>query len=116
MEPLHALQVIPLHIVNMLSIHPFIGNAILMFLPLAIGLLLFFKPNRFVAIISLVFLFLVWWWGEDFGMLTTLITGTSTDPNSAPLMALFLIPIFFQTRRDTTRNALTSDLPVVVHE
>jgi hypothetical protein len=98
MESVHALNSIPLYISNMLSMNPVAGNLFLVFVPLVIGLLLLIKPNRITATIAVIFFFLMWWWGQDFGMLSTLFAGTSTDPNAAPLLALFVIPLFFDLK------------------
>ncbi len=86
---------LPAPLVSLLAAQPVLGNALLVFLPLALGLLILLRPSRSVATASLVFLALVWWWGQDFGLLGTVGTGTSTDPNSAPLFALFLIPLWY---------------------
>jgi len=94
MEGVHVLATLPIYISNNLSINPTVGNWILVLLPFLIGLTLLIKPDRITGTITLVFLFLVWWLGQDFGMLTTIITGTSTDPNTAPLLGLLVIPLF----------------------
>ena len=44
--------------------------------------------------------------GQDFGQLSTIFTGTATDPNSAPLLILFLLPIFFTTTNRTDMRHL----------
>lgn len=96
MESVRALSVVPSYIAGILSVYPIASNVILVAVPLVLGLLLIFKPNRVTGIAALAFLFLVWWWGQDFGGLSTIITGTCTDPNSAPLVALFVLPLFFK--------------------
>ncbi len=60
-----------------------------------LGILLIFMPSRPVAWVTIVFLLIVWWVGQDFGGLLTFPSGTATDPNSAPLFVLLLMPIFF---------------------
>jgi hypothetical protein len=94
MEQVHLLSGAPTYVAGLLSIDPILGNALLVLIPLVTGFALILKPNRITGGIALVFLFLVWWWGQDFGGLSTLIVGTSTDPNTAPLMTLMLVPIF----------------------
>ena len=81
-------------VADLLARRPVTVNIILIVIPLLLGLWLILKPNRTVAILTLIFLFLVWWLGQDFGTLTTLITGTATDPNLAPLLALLIFPLF----------------------
>ena len=93
-EPFHILSAAPKYFVHLLSLDPILGNTILVLIPLAIGVMFLLKPNQIMGYIVLAFLFLVWWWGQDFGMLTTLISGTATDPDTAPLLALFVIPCF----------------------
>jgi hypothetical protein len=98
MEPVHALNAFPTYLSNILAIDPIVSNIVLIALPLLIGLWLVLKPNRAVGYLALVFLLLVWWVGQDFGMLSTLITGTPTDPQTAPLLILLLTPLFFARR------------------
>lgn len=74
-------------------------NIFLFILPLAVGLMLVVQPNRFAGIIGILFLFGVWWLGQDFGQLSTLFIGTATDPNTAPVLALLLIPAFLTDRK-----------------
>jgi hypothetical protein len=45
----------------------------------------------------MLFLFVVWWVSQDFGGIFTFPKGMATDPNSAPLLVLFLIPLFIGT-------------------
>ncbi len=100
MESLRFLSSFPMYISNLLSINPVLGNSLLALIPLIVGLAIIIKPNRITGTIGLFFLFFVWWLGQDFGMLSTLITGTSTDPNTAPILALFMLPIFFDYKLD----------------
>jgi len=60
-----------------------------------LGIFLILTPNRPVAWVIIVFLVVVWWLGQSFGGLGTFPGGTATDPNSAPFLVLFLLPIFF---------------------
>ncbi len=62
---------------------------------ICLGALLIFVPRRPVAWATIIFLLVAWWLGQSFGGLATFPSGTATDPNSAPLFILFLIPIFF---------------------
>lgn len=80
---------------NLISANPLVGNIILILPLLAIGLWLFFRPSRGAAWLALAFLFVVWWLCQDFGSLFTFWTGTSTDPNSAPIFAVLLVPSLF---------------------
>lgn len=95
-ESVHMIAAFPTYVSNLLGLNPTAANAALIIIPLVIGLLLIFKPNRLVGAIALLFLFLTWWIGQDFGMLTS---GIGTDPSTAPLIALFILPIFLQTQR-----------------
>jgi hypothetical protein len=61
-----------------------------------LGIFLLLVPTRPVAWVTIAFLLLVWWFGQNFGDLLTFPTGTATDPNAAPLFALFLVPIIAQ--------------------
>lgn len=96
MEPVHALSAFPIYVSNLLGLDPVLANWILVLLPLLIGVWLLWKPNRAAGIVALVFLFLLWWVGQDFGSLSTFPTGVATDPEAAPLLALFLLPIFLE--------------------
>ena len=60
-----------------------------------LGFFLIFIANRSVAWITILFLLAVWGIGQSFGGLQTFPIGTATDPNSAPLLILFLLPLFF---------------------
>lgn len=72
----------------------FIMNGLLIIPLLVFGLLLVFRPNRIVGWGTIIFLVIVWWVGQDFGEIQTFPNGTATDLNSAPIFALFLIPLF----------------------
>jgi hypothetical protein len=73
-----------------------IGNFIAIDTLACLGLFLIFLPNRSVAWITIAFLVAVWWIGQSFGGIQTFPWGTATDPNSAPLLILFLLPIFLE--------------------
>jgi hypothetical protein len=73
---------------------PLVSNAMLALLLAIFGLLLIVRPNRVVAIGSGAFLILVWWLGQDFGGILTFPSSTATDPNSAVVFLLFLVPLY----------------------
>ena len=76
-----------------------VGNLIAVDVLACLGIFLILVPNRWMAWMAIVFLVVVWIFGQGFGGLQTFPTGTTTDPNSAPLLILFLIPIFFIEKR-----------------
>jgi hypothetical protein len=75
-----------------------IGNLLAIDMLACLGIFLIVLPNRSVAWVTIIFLVIVWWIGQNFGGLLTFPGGTATDPNSAPLFILFLMPIFFVER------------------
>ena len=77
-----------------------VGNLIAVDALIFLGLFLIIIPSRSVAWVAIVFLFIVWWIGQNFGGIQTFPVGTATDPNSAPLLALFLLPIFFMVKNE----------------
>jgi hypothetical protein len=87
----------PTYLSQVAGTHPISANILLLLIPLILGIFLVLKPNRISASFGLIFLLLVWWIGQDFGQLTSLISGVPTDPNMAPLFALFLLPLFLNT-------------------
>jgi hypothetical protein len=72
-----------------------IGNFLAIDILVCLGIFLLLIPNRTVAWVTIAFLFMVWWLGQNFGGILTFPTGTATDPNAALLFIVFLIPIFF---------------------
>jgi len=70
-----------------------IGNLIAIDALMLLGLLLIFIANRSVGWIAIGFLLLIWSVSQSFGGIQTFPFGTATDPNSAPLLILFLLPI-----------------------
>lgn len=72
-----------------------IGNLIAVDILVFFGIFVILVPNRVVAWSAIAFLIVVWCVGQGFGGLQTFPFGTATDPNSAPLLVLFLLPIFF---------------------
>lgn len=79
-----------------------IGNLVAVDILLFIGIFVILTPNRLVAWTVIVFLVIVWVIGQNFGGLQTFPFGTATDPNSAPLLMLFLLPIFFTRPSETS--------------
>lgn len=75
-----------------------VGNLIAVDVLIVLGTFLILIPNRSVAWVTIIFLFVVWWIGQNFGGIQTFPFGTATDPNSAPLLMLFLLPIFFRSK------------------
>jgi hypothetical protein len=98
MDSASFISAIPTYLSSIVVAHVVAINILLLLIPILLGVLLILRPNRIVALVTLVFLMLVWWLGQDFGQLSTLITGVCTDPNMAPLLALFIIPAFLQRR------------------
>ena len=94
MDPLHPVSVLSSALYNLVGLNPMISNLLLVLVLFVIGLALILKPNKITGTITLLFLFFVWWFGQDFGQLSTLFVGTATDPNTAPLLALLLLPLF----------------------
>jgi hypothetical protein len=94
MDPVHPISLAPNSLYNIVGLNPVLSNMLLACVLFVIGLSLVLKPNWRVGIVALVFLFLVWWFGQDFGQLSTLFVGTATDPNTAPILTLLLIPLF----------------------
>jgi hypothetical protein len=88
-----SFMVLPLFLQHAFAAQPILANGILAGILLVFGLLILFKPNRTTAISTIIFLALVWWLGQEFGMLDTFLVGTATDPNQAPLLALLLLPL-----------------------
>jgi hypothetical protein len=82
------------------------GNLIAVDALLFFGIFLILAPNRHVACVAIVFLLAVWWLGQGWGGVLSFPFGTATDPNSAPLFMLFLLPIFFPTTARSPRPQL----------
>ena len=71
-----------------------LGNFLAIDALAALGIFLILMPrNRTVAWLACAFLVAVWWIGQNFGGIFTFPFGTATDPNSALVMMLFLVPI-----------------------
>ncbi len=102
-DPVHAINSLPAIISNSLSAHPIEFNWLLIILPLLLAIALWLKPNKTTAATTIIFLFFVWWLGQDFGGLSTIWLGTATDPNTAPLIMLLVLPLFLRND-DTPRK------------
>ena len=76
-----------------------IGNLLATGILMCLGIFLFLAPNRPIAWVTTGFLLVVWWIGQNFGGILTFPNGTGTDPNSALLFTLFLLPIFFRKEK-----------------
>ena len=67
---------------------PIAANLAIIVVTLGVGLLLLSMPyRRWVFWVAMVWLAIVWWFGQDLGML---YGGMATDPNSAPILAVML--------------------------
>ena len=77
---------------------PVISNAVLVLLLVVFGGLLLVRPSRILAFTAEIFLVLTWWFGQDFGGILTFPTSTATDPNSAIVLALFLLPLLMRPK------------------
>lgn len=73
-----------------------LGNLLAVDVLIWLGIFIILVPNRIVAWTTISFLVIVWAIGQSFGGLQTLPGGTATDPNSAPLLILFILPMFFK--------------------
>lgn len=87
---------------------PVVGNAVLVLLLVVFGGLLLVRPSRILALSVVIFLILTWWFGQDFGGILTFPTSTATDPNSAIVLTLFLIPLLMKPK-----PAGTADSPFI---
>ncbi|MDR3571870.1 MAG: hypothetical protein P4L81_06830 [Candidatus Pacebacteria bacterium] len=97
MEAVPAFSAFPTYLSNIIAAHAVESNSILLVVPLLIGLALLFRPNRITGTFAIIFLFLSWWIGQDFGQLTSIFYNTPTDLQLSPLLALFLLPLFITT-------------------
>jgi hypothetical protein len=83
-----------------------IGNLIAVDILACLGIFLIVAPSRRVAWTAIIFLVIVWWLGQSFGGIQTFPSDTATDPNSAPLFALFLLPALLEIKKpDAERRA-----------
>lgn len=95
-DPLHIINVLPNFLAGLLNTHLILGNWISFLIPLLLSLALFFKPSKATAWLCIIFLLLIWWLGQDFGGIFTIWTGTATDPSTAPLIALLILPLLIK--------------------
>jgi hypothetical protein len=77
---------------------PVISNAVLVLLLVVFGGMLLVRPGRILALTAEIFLILTWWFGQDFGGILTFPTSTATDPNSAIVLVLFLLPLLMRPK------------------
>jgi len=94
MEAVPALSALPAYLANIITAHAICSNIILIALPFSLGIALLLRPNRITGTLTLIFLFLIWWIGQDFGQLSSIFYNTPTDPQLSPLLALLLLPLF----------------------
>ena len=89
---------------------PAATNIVVIAALLILGALLLLKPSRAVAIIALIALAAVWWISQDFGGILDFPHGVATDPNSAPLLALLILPLLLPTRRSPRDSGIRRHL------
>ncbi len=76
--------------------HPVEVNAALVGIMAVLGLaLLWGRAPRSWSVVALVWLVLVWWLGQDFGQPGS---GTATDPNLSPLLAMLMLTAWISDR------------------
>lgn len=88
----------PAKILSHIAVSTLISNLVAILLLSFFGILLLVRPTRLVGWLTIIFLFLVWWISQDFGGIFTFPQGTATDPNSAPILMLFLVPLFVNAK------------------
>ncbi|OPG16122.1 hypothetical protein [Ferroacidibacillus organovorans] len=82
-DPIHAMAVSTLH-------HPWLWNAVFVAIMFILGVFFWFqRVHSWVLVSAFVWLYFSWWMGQDFGVMG----GIGTDPNSAPVFALFIVTI-----------------------
>lgn len=94
-DSINAIATPAKYLANSMASSPIISNGILILLLGFFGVQLLLKPKRTVVWSMMIFLVLVWWLCQDLGGIQTFPGGTATDPNSAPLFILFLLPLFY---------------------
>lgn len=89
MMPQPAVLRATLNVATSLSLRaPLVWNGLTVLAFLAAALFLLLRPrSRGVRMAVALLLFLVWWFGQDLGALTS---GMATDPNTAPVLGLVL--------------------------
>jgi hypothetical protein len=78
-----------------------LGNFLAIDVLIGLGVFLVVAPNRQVAWVTIGFLAVVWWIGQNFGGIQTFPVGLATDPNSAPVLMLFVLPTLLARRAQT---------------
>lgn len=97
-DPVGAIAAPATRLLVAVSSAPVLANLVLVGILAALGGVLILRPGRFVAWSVAVFLIAVWWLCQDFGQIQTFPGGTATDPNSALILILFLVPLMFGFR------------------
>lgn len=77
--------------------HPLLSNLVEMGITLFVGISLLVPTFKWSVIAALAWLAFIWWFGLGFG---GLFSGSGTDPNTPPVIALLLIPIIVWLRMD----------------
>lgn len=90
----------PAKLISRIRVSTTIGNFVAIAILVILGILLLVKPMKVLGWITIIFLFFVWWISQDFGGILTFPFGTATDPNSAPLFMLFLLPLLLPLKSD----------------
>ncbi len=75
-----------------------IGNGVAFLMLFLGGIFLMYYPSKTFAWITIGFLAVIWWLGQNFGGIFSFPFGVATDPNTAPLLALCLLPIFLSQK------------------
>lgn len=83
---------------------PVATNIVVIAALLILGAWLLLRPSRPLGVIVMILLAAVWWISQDFGGILTFPHGTATDPNSAPLLALLILPLLLPARRSAHRH------------
>ena len=94
-----------IHITNLITGNAVLGNTLLIYLLLVLGWALVIKPNVLTSSIALLFLLFVWGFGQDLGTLSTIFKGTATDPNTAVILIMFLIPTILNLKLMDNENS-----------
>lgn len=96
----HWVQVPILWIMAAVQQHPVQSNGVIILICALLGAAWAMRwPARtLLATASLIWLLAIWWLGEGFGML---LVGMSTDPNTAPLIALGVLAVFMPSSQRT---------------
>jgi hypothetical protein len=88
--------------------HPALWNGLIVATSALLGLAWLAAPRRAVLWASLIWVFLVWFWGQDFGVLG----GMGTDPNTGGILMVYLF--LWGSRIGFVRARAPSGAPEVV--